>query len=110
MFEDFKDIRFGLGMSWTHVKRADRGDRRFLLAVLAFALLVLLGAAGESLGMDKPLKTTSKPGRQLSWFRQGLRWFELLQYWPVDKLKPLLERFGEMLHAHAVFRAPFGVL
>ena len=110
MFRDIKDIRYGMGLSWTHIKRTDRRDRLFLLAVLAFALLVLLGAAGESVGMDKQLKTTTKPGRQYSLFRQGMRWFELLPWIDDDRARPLLKRFGEMLQAHAVFRAPFGVL
>lgn len=110
MFRDIKDIRFGLGLSWTHIRDPHRRDAMFLLAVLAFALLVLLGAAGEQLGMDKQLKTTNKPGRQLSLFRQGLRWFELLPWLPEERARPLMTRFGELLAAHAVFRAPFGVL
>lgn len=110
MFRDIKDIRFGLGLSWTHIRDPHRRDAMFLLAVLAFALLVLLGAAGEQLGMDKQLKTTTKPGRQFSLFRQGLRWFELLPWMSDERARPLMTRFGELLAAHAVFRAPFGTL
>ena len=45
-----------------------------LVATLAHALLTELGAADESGGLDRHLKTNTSKKRTLSLFRQGLRW------------------------------------
>ena len=47
-FRDTKDIRFGLGLSATHIGRTDRRDRLLFLFAIAHALLTLLGAASEA--------------------------------------------------------------
>lgn len=109
-FRDLKDNRYGMGMSWTTISRPDRRDRLFLIAVLAHALLTLLGAAGESLGFDRMLKTSTRKRRQYSLFRQGLRWYALIPNMPEDRLRKLITRFVEMLNKHAVFRGVFGVI
>ncbi len=51
-FRDSKDLRFRMGVS---ALRIDNPQRRDLLLLNAFAILLLtiLGAAGESLGMDR---------------------------------------------------------
>jgi hypothetical protein len=51
-FRDQKDLRFGIGLSATHIKNADRRDRLLLLAAIAQALLTSLGAACEAVGLD----------------------------------------------------------
>lgn len=51
-FRDTKDIRFGFGLSSTHISTPERRDRLLLVGALGQALVTLLGAAGESLGMD----------------------------------------------------------
>src|SRR5271163_1714928 len=51
-FRDTKDLRFGMGMSVLRIADPQRRDRLFLLNAFAIVLLTLLGAAGESLGMD----------------------------------------------------------
>jgi hypothetical protein len=43
-------MRFGLGLSATHIRRTDRRDRLLLLFALAHALLTLLGEASERSG------------------------------------------------------------
>ena len=56
-FRDTKDLRFGMGMSALRIADPQRRDRLFLLNAFAIVLLTLLGAAGESLGMDRHLKS-----------------------------------------------------
>ena len=61
-FRDTKDLRFGMGMSVLRIGDPQWRDRLLLLNALAILLLTLLGAAGESLGMDRSLRT-SRVGR-----------------------------------------------
>ena len=56
-FRDTKDLRFGMGLSVLRIGDPQRRDRLLLLNALAILLLTLLGAAGESLGMDRSLRT-----------------------------------------------------
>ena len=55
-FRDTKDLRFGMGLSVLRIGDPQRRDRLLLLNALAILLLTLLGAAGESLGMDRSLE------------------------------------------------------
>jgi hypothetical protein len=73
-----KDLHFGLGLSATHIGRPDRRDRLLLVLTLAIAPLTLLGAAGESLGMDRMLKANTVKKRTHSLFRQGCEYFMLM--------------------------------
>jgi hypothetical protein len=41
MFRDFKDLRYDWGLSWTHIGTTARRDSLFLLAAMAFVLLIL---------------------------------------------------------------------
>lgn len=109
-FRDIKDLRYGLGMSWNHIKNADRRDRMFLLAAMAHTLLTLLGEAGEQAGLDRLLKTNTSPKRQLSLFRQGLRWYELIPNMPEMRLITLMKSFEQVLLERELFRATFGIL
>ena len=59
-FRDTKDLRFGMGMSELQIDDSQRRDRLLLLNAFAILLLTLLGAAGESLGMDRQLRTAAK--------------------------------------------------
>src|ERR687894_1086445 len=58
-FRDTKDLRFGLGLSSVRISDPQRRDRLLLLNAFAVVLLTLLGAAGESLGMDRHLKSNT---------------------------------------------------
>ena len=55
-FRDTKDLRFGMGLSVLRIADPQRRDRLLLLNAFPIVLLTLLGAAGESLGMDRRLK------------------------------------------------------
>ena len=48
-----------MGMSRTRIGSTQRRDRLFLISACATALLTLLGAAGESLGHDRMLKSNT---------------------------------------------------
>jgi hypothetical protein len=61
------------------------------------ALLTMLGTAGESLGMDRLLKSNTSKTRSHSLFRQGCMLYELIPNMPEHRLLPLMRRFAEML-------------
>ena len=109
-FRDSKDIRFGMGMSSVHVSSADRRDRLWLINAFAVALLTLLGAAGEALGYDRHLKSNTTKRRTHSLLRQGRMLYELIPTMPEHRLRPLIERFAEMLVAQPVFVEMFGAV
>ena len=73
-------------------------------------LLIRLGEAGERAGLDRLLKTSTKPGRQLSLFRQGLRWYDLMPTLREDRLKLLIESWYEVLAEHEMGRECFGAI
>ncbi len=81
-FRDTKDLRFGMGMAELRIGDPMRRDRLVFLNALAVKLLTLLGAAGESLGMDKDLRTSTVKRRTHSLFRQGCMWFVLIPNMP----------------------------
>ena len=109
-FRDSKNPRFGLGMSQARVGSTERRDRLWLIGALAMALLTLLGGAGESLGYDRLLKANTVKKRVHSLFRQGCMLYELIPNMPTERLRPLMQRFGEMLNEHRVFKNMFGVI
>ncbi len=78
-----------------------RRDRLLLVSAFAVALLTLLGTVGESLGMDRLLKSNTSKTRTQSLFRQGCMLHELIPNMPEHRLVPLIEAF-----ARAVSKAP----
>ena len=96
-FRDIKDMRFGMGLSSMHVSRPERRDRLLLVSALAIAVLSVLGAAGERIGYDRWLKANTVKRRTHSLFRQGLMLYHHLPNWPDDRIRPLMETFGNML-------------
>jgi hypothetical protein len=100
-FRDTKDLRFGMGLSATRVGEPMRRDRLLLVSAFATALLTLLGTVGESLGMDRQLKSNTSKTRTHSLFRQGCTLYELIPNMPEHRLVPLMQAF-----ARAVSDAP----
>ena len=96
-FRDTKDLRFGMGMSALRIADPQRRDRLFLLNAFAIVLLTLLGAAGESLGMDRHLKSNTSKRRTHSLFRQGCLLYDLIPNMPETRLRPLIDRFIEVM-------------
>jgi hypothetical protein len=109
-FRDSKDLRFGLGMSALRINDPQRRDRLLLLNAFAVLLLTLLGAAGESLGMDRQLRTSTAKRRVHSLFRQGCLLYDLIPSMPEVRLRPLIERYQELLRQNATFSEAFGII
>ncbi len=102
-FRDTKDPRYGLGLSATHVRDVRRRDRLLLICAMAMTLLTLLGAAGESLGMDRMLKANTVKTRTHSLFRQGCHYYASIPAMKQELLGPLVQRFGEYVLAQPVY-------
>lgn len=109
-FRDEKDPRFGMGLSNARVGTTDRRDRLLFLAAIAHALLTLLGAAGERVGLDRTLKVNTVKKRTLSLFNQGLSWYHALPNMREERLALLMTTYDQMLREHEVFRAVFGLI
>ena len=108
-FRDTKDLRFGLGLCAVRIADPQRRDRLLLLNAFAVVLLTLLGAAGESLGMDRHLKSNTVKTRSHSLFRQGSMLYDLIPNMPEHRLKPLVDRFAELLQQSRAFTETFAV-
>jgi len=70
-FRDSTNLRFGMGVSALGISDPQRRDRLLLLNAFAILLLTIWGAAGESLGMSRLLRTSTVKRRVHSLFRQG---------------------------------------
>src|ERR1700712_1674762 len=93
-FRDTKDLRFGMGLSTTRLGEPMRRDRLLLVSAFAMALLTMLGAVGESLGMDRLLKSNTSKTRTHSLFRQGCMLYDLIPNMPEHRLLPLMQKFN----------------
>jgi hypothetical protein len=109
-FRDAKGLRFGMGLGAMHVSTPERRDRPWLINAFAVVLLTLPGAAGESLGHGRHLKTNTTRRRTHSLFRQGSMLYELIPDMTDFLLRPLGERFAEMLANQPIFAQIFGVV
>jgi len=109
-FRDTKDLRFGMGLSSTRIGEPMRRDRLLLISAFATALLTLLGAVGESLGMDRLLKSNTSKTRTHSLFRQGCMLYDLIPTMPDSRLLPLIEKFAAMLAEVPVFANTSGAV
>ena len=81
-----------------------------MLVAFAEALLTLLGAAAESLGLDKKLKVNTVAKRTHSLFRQGSYWYRAIPAMREERLRDLMTAFANTLAQHAVFRGIFGAI
>jgi len=108
-FRDSKDLRFGMGLSALRIGDPQRRDRLLMLNALAILLLTLLGAAGESLGMDRLLRTSTVKRRVHSLFRQGCLLYDLIPNMPEQRLRPLVAKYEELLRQNRVFTQTFGL-
>jgi len=108
-FRDTKDLRYGLGLSATHIRDVRRRDRLLLICAMATTLLTVLGAAGESLGMDRMLKANTVKTRTHSLFRQGCAYYAAIPQMPRERLDPLVQRFGEYVLREPVYVQAFNL-
>ena len=98
-----------MGMSALRIDDPERRDRLLLLNAFAILLLTLLGAAGESLGMDRQLRTSTAKRRVHSLFRQGCLLYDLIPNRPEQRLQPLIERYEQLLRQNRSFSEAFGL-
>ena len=103
-FRDQKDLRFGMGLSQTHIRKEARRDRLLMLLAIGQALLTLLGAASERSGLDAYLKVNTVKRRTHSLFRQGTYWYGCLATMRDDWFERLMTAFEEVLAEHAEMR------
>jgi Transposase DDE domain len=108
-FRDTKDLRFGMGLSSTRIGDPMRRDRLLLISAFATALLTLLGAVGESLGMDRLLKSNTSKTRTHSLFRQGCMLYDLIPNMPEHRLAPLIKTFAEAVSNAGLFAKPLAI-
>jgi hypothetical protein len=101
-FRDTKDLRFGMGMSAMRLNDPERRDRLLLLNAFATFFLILLGVAGEAVGMDKRLRCGTSKKRTHSLFRQRCMLFDLIPTMRDAWLKPLLNKFVQLLENEPV--------
>jgi hypothetical protein len=97
-----------MGMGDIHLSSPARRDRLWLIAAFSIALLTLLGTAGEELGFDRMLRTSTTQRRTHSLLRQGIMLYELIPTMPEHRLLPLLARFSSLLQQQPVFTEMFG--
>jgi hypothetical protein len=109
-FRDTKDPHFGMGMAQIHINSPERRDRLWLLSALAVALLTLLGAAGEALGLDKHLKASTTKRRVYSLFRQGCLHYLLMPTMAEARLRPLMEKFVQLMLEQPLFVDVYGII
>jgi len=109
-FRDTKDLRFGMGLSSTHIGRCDRRDRLLLIGALAQALLTLLGAAAEDCGLDRTMKANTVKRRTYSLFRQGCFFYDCIPMMREPNLVLLMNSFRRIVAQHAVFQQIFAFI
>jgi hypothetical protein len=109
-FRDTKDLKFGMGLAHMRVSTPERRDRLLFLNALAINLLTILGAAGESLGMDRMLKADTSKRRTHSLFRQGCMLYDLIPNMPDIRLVPLIRRFFELIQQCRVCSEVFSII
>jgi hypothetical protein len=109
-FRDTKNGHLGMGLSATHIRNEARRDRLIFIAAIAHMLMTLLGAAGEKCGLDRTLKSNTSAKRQLSLYNQGLHWYMAIPRMREERLRLLIEAYGEVLKEHALMRDLLGVL
>ena len=109
-FRDTKSARFGFGMKSMHTKNVTRRDRLWLLAAFAVTLMTLLGQVSEELGYDRTLKANTVKTRTHSLFRQGQMIFEAIPNMKEMWLRPIIERFSELLMTFRATKDIFGIV
>jgi hypothetical protein len=109
-FRDTKDLRFGMGMDVLRIADPERRDRLLLLNAFAILLLTILGMAGESLGMDRLLKSNTSKKRTHSLFRQGCMLYDWMPTMSDFRLLPLAERFVALINQNRALAPLFAAI
>jgi hypothetical protein len=108
-FRDTKDLQFGMGLSSTRIGEPMHRDRLLLISAFAITLLTPLGVVGESLGMDRLLKSNTSKTRTHSLFRQGCMLYDLIPNRPEHRLLQLMQKFNHAPSNAAVLTPVFAL-
>ncbi|MFC7478712.1 hypothetical protein ACFQS7_30660 [Dankookia sp. GCM10030260] len=106
-FDQPKRFTDGSELSAIRIGEPMRRDRLLLVSAFATALLTLLGAVSESLGMDRLLKSDTSKTRTHSLFRQGCMLYDLIPNMPEHRLAPLMQNFPEAVAKAGFFKLAF---
>lgn len=109
-FRGIKDARNGRGLYCRRINSAEWRHLLSLLAARALAPLTLLGAASVALGYDRWLRANMAKTCTHSLLRGGQMLYELLANMPEQRLRPLMQRFGELVLAQSGFTRMFGFM
>jgi hypothetical protein len=60
--------------------------------------------------MERQLKANTAKRRTSSLFRQGCMYYQAIPNMPEHKLRPLIERFAQLVCAKPVFPEIFGII
>ena len=94
--------------------RAGHGFQPFLLegSVSGFrgAIARMRGEIEPKAGYDRLMKANTVKTRTHSLFRQGCMLYELIPMMPEPRLRPLLQRFGDMLLEIPAFAGVYGAI
>ncbi len=60
--------------------------------------------------MEKGLKANTVKTRTYSLFRQGCMYYQDIPRMNEERLRPLIERFAELLHSRPVFKEALGFI
>lgn len=60
--------------------------------------------------MEKGLKANTVKTGTYSLFRQGCMYYQAIPMMKEERLRPLVERFAELLHRHSVFQEALGFI
>jgi hypothetical protein len=80
-----------------------RRDRLLLISAFATALLTLLDAVGESLGIDRLPKSNISKTRNHSLFRQGRMLYDVIPNMPEHRLASLMQKFSQAVSNVSMF-------
>lgn len=86
-----------MGLLSTCVDEPMRRDRLLLISAFAVVLLTMLGAVGESLGMDWLLKSNTSKTRTHPLFRQGCMLYGIILNMPEYRLIPLMDAYARAM-------------
>jgi hypothetical protein len=109
-FRDTKNGHMGMGLSATHIRNEARRDRLIFIAAIAHMLVTMLGAAGEKCGLDRTLKSNTSAKRQLSLYNQGLHWYMAIPRMREERLRMLIDAYGEVIKEHELTRNLLGII
>ena len=98
-YRDEKDLQFGLGLKKARIRCCGRRDRALLLSAIAIIFLTLLGAACESTGFTRYIKSNTVSRRTHSLPAQGRILLRLLPTMRTHWRSPIWNSFLALIQS-----------